>query len=146
MASNGASPASATKNQPRQVRRPTGAECRILRLRRATGSDEENLVARSRGGQAPRRQTAAICGQICNECESFRPKPLSKRGNVRSWAYALGRDGRGFWPWRLACERPTFLRAEAGAGCARRPGGAFTCDRRTSGRGGGNRRRQEPRL
>ena len=34
----------AQKNQPRQVRRPTGAECRIQRARRPTGSDVREAI------------------------------------------------------------------------------------------------------
>ncbi len=39
------------KNQPRRVRRPTGAECRIQRARRLTGSDERKLFGCRRRGQ-----------------------------------------------------------------------------------------------
>ena len=45
------------KNQLRQVRGPTGAECRILRARRPAGSDVGKLPARGRSGQwLPRRK------------------------------------------------------------------------------------------
>ena len=40
------------KNQPRRARRPTGAECRIERVRRPTRSDAGNLQAGREAGQA----------------------------------------------------------------------------------------------
>src|SRR5262245_11167390 len=40
-----------TKSQPRRARRPTGAECRIQRVRRLTGSDARKLSAARRGRQ-----------------------------------------------------------------------------------------------
>src|SRR5262249_12417430 len=43
------------KIQLRQVRRPTGAECRIQRVRRPTGSDAGKLTRREGAGQGPRR-------------------------------------------------------------------------------------------
>src|SRR5437763_389437 len=73
------------KNQPRRVRRPTGAECRIQRVRRPTGSDEAQPIHALRGSQAGPRAEA-------RKLRHFVRGP--PQGNVRSIAYALSDGGR----------------------------------------------------
>src|SRR4051812_13177952 len=87
------------KNQLPRVRRPTGAECRIRRLRRATGSDATNLQPPSNGRQAaaaaearkvrvfrrPRRGTSVRSRKIGAPMEDvFAPGGALERALVRS--------------------------------------------------------------
>src|SRR5437763_7358789 len=76
--SDGAGP---KKIQPPRVRRPAGAECRIRRLRRATGSDAGNL-------SAPAGNRQGTCRADCCKLREFLRN--SAEGNVRSLAYAPG--------------------------------------------------------
>ena len=52
----------AQKNQPRLARRPTGAECRIQRVRRPTGSDVAQPIRRPQGRQWSSREKTATSG------------------------------------------------------------------------------------
>ena len=105
-ASDGHGPSGAQKNQPRRVRRPTGAECRIQRLRRATGSDEGNLAAAAR--DPSRRLPVAKLAherQFSTVAAAEREHPFARVG----WPA----DGRRLRPRRRARARAARLRAAA---------------------------------
>ena len=86
------------KNQPRRVRRPTGAECRIRRLRRATGSDAGNLAASDGGVNGARARNVAMS-------EHFRAHERRDGGREHPFApYAAAAMDDGF---RLPAARST---------------------------------------
>ena len=87
------------KNQPRQLRGAAGAECRIQRLRRATGSDGRKVAGREEAGQADQTQKVATCGFFSSTFEGLKsrsPPVRSSRGLcLATWRCAL-RQLRGW--------------------------------------------------
>src|SRR5581483_2849889 len=81
------------KNQPRRVRRPTGAECRIRRLRRATGSDGENLTAHVPVRQRRFRRNVANCVRSRASRSPGREHPFVRVGLPASMDEVFGPGG-----------------------------------------------------
>src|SRR5438270_6687089 len=79
------------KNQLPRVRRPTGAECRIRRLRRATGSDGGNLAPAGNAVNKPCGAKVAKCARFCGR----RPKGTSVRSRtLAGWRTSSAPAGR----------------------------------------------------